>query len=283
MKMGNLGTRRKLEGLLFSMPWIIGFLAFWLFPLGSSLLLSFTHSTVQNFFGGEFVKFDNYAAVIADVNFGTDFMGTLTNSLINIPIILIFSVFAATLLNQKIRGRWFFRAVFFMSVILAGAVLTVLYDIGGANIGIGEKMTGQMAFLKDLLGEELISRLGMVIWQSSVQILIFLTGLQSIPPSIFEAANIDGAGPWETFWKITLPYLSPIVLLNLIYSIIDSFTEPTNKIIEMIKVSIYTNFDFGFASALSWLYFILILIFIGLIVGVAGLVSRRNKRANRMS
>lgn len=277
MKAYDLSEKRKLEGLLFSLPWIIGFLIFWLFPLGSSLFLSFTKSTVQQFFGGAFVEFDNYLAVISDVRFGTDFVGTLINSLINIPIIVIFSVFAATLLNQNVRGRWFFRSVFFMPVILAGAVLTVLYDMGSADIGIAQQMTGQMGFLKDLLGEELIARLGIIIWQSSIQILIFLTGLQSIPKSIFEASSIDGANPWETFWKITIPYLSPIIILNVIYSIIDSFTEPTNKIVEMIKTSIFQQFDFGFASALSWLYFCLIFIFILLVFGIGTLVSRKNE------
>jgi len=275
LKIYNLSKKRKIEGLLFATPWIIGFMIFWLFPLVSSLYLSFTESSIHQFFGGNFVKLDNYFAVISDVNFGRDFVGTLTNSLLNIPIIIIFSLFAASLLNQKIKGRWFFRAVFFMPVILAGAVMTVLFSIeSGNNEGLGSKLVEQMGFLTQLLGDDLISRLGIIIWQSSVQILIFLSGLQGIPRSIYEASEIDGASPWESFWKITIPYLSPIIILNIIYSVIDSFTEPANKIIEMIKISIFQKFDFGFASALSWLYFILILLFILMVMGAGALINR---------
>jgi ABC-type sugar transport system permease subunit len=281
LKIYNLTKKRKLEGFLFAIPWIIGFIIFWMFPLLSSLYLSFTESSVNQFFGGKFLKFDNYLAVISDVDFGRDFVGTLMNSLINIPIIIIFSIFAASLLNQNLKGRWFFRAVFFMPVILAGAVMSVLLNLGLGDAGLGSRLVGQMNFLKQLLGEDLISRLGVIIWQSSVQILIFLAGLQSIPKSIYEASQIDGASPWECFWKITIPYIFPIIILNIIYSVIDSFTDPMNKIIEMIKISIFQKYDFGFASALSWLYFVIIFVFVLMVMGIGALSTRQNRKEGR--
>ena len=274
----SLERKARREGVLFALPWTVGFMIFWLFPLVSSLWLSFKESTINNFFGGLFVGLENYGNVINDVSFGTDFVATLTNSLIDIPVIMAFSLFASVLLNQKMYGRVFFRAVFFMPVILAGAIMNVIFSMGAADAGLGSVLAGQMSFMASLIGENLISRLGIILWRSSVQILIFLAGLQSISSTIYEAAKIDGASPWETFWKITIPSLSPIIVLNLVYSIIDSFTEPTNRIIEMIKTSIFSQYDYGFASATSWLYFIIVLFVILLIFAVALFVRWRGSR-----
>ena len=258
----KITTRRKWEGALFIFPWIIGFLIFWAFPLGSSLGISFSQATLTDIFGGNFVGMDNYLKVIGDVYFGTYFIGSLTTAAIDIPIIVIFSLFIAVLLNREMVGRSFFRSVFFLPVIISGAIMKSMMGIDATDLGFSEMFSQGLGSLVSLLGEDVIDRLGIILWQSSVQILIFLAGLQTITPSMYEAAKIDGASAWESFWKITIPQISPMILLNIIYSIIDSFTNSSNQVIELLKSSMFEKLDFGFAAALSWLYFAIILLII---------------------
>lgn len=255
----KITTRRKWEGALFILPWVIGFLIFWAFPLGSSLIISFSEATVTNIFGGQFIGTENYLNVFGDVYFGSYFIGSLTTAAIDIPISVIFSLFIAVLLNRKMVGRSFFRSVFFLPVIISGAIMKSMMGIDAANLGFSEMFSQGLGSLVALLGEDVIDRLGVILWQSSVQILIFLAGLQTIAPSMYEAAEIDGASAWESFWKITIPQISPMILLNIIYSIIDSLTSSSNKVIELLKSSMFEKLDFGFSAALSWLYFAIIL------------------------
>jgi len=281
MRSSTYETRKKLEGICFILPWIAGFLIFMAFPLGSSLYLSFRQSVVTEFFGGNFVGLNNYVNVVTDVYFGTYFTASLSNALIDIPVIVIFSMFVAVLLNRRLAGRTFFRQVFFLPVIISGAIMVSMAD-GSGTVNFSTMFGQGLGSLVNLLGRGVIDRLGIILWQSSVQILIFLAGLQTISSTVYEAAQIDGASSWEMFWKITVPQMSPIIILNIIYSIIDSFTNASNRIIELVKISLFNKLDFGYSAALSWIYFIIILLMILLIFVVSKLLTRNDMGVRRV-
>jgi len=274
--------RRKLEGSLFIAPWAFGFLAFVAFPLAYSLYMSFHQvritatgintAPVGLLYYREILFADG--GLLYD-----DLFPFLREALLMIPIILVFSLLTAILLNVRFGGRTVFRVIFFLPVIFASGQIVQEF------IAQGE---GQLAILNGLQLDRLLTDylpgawadpirgiLGsfvLVLWYSGVQILIFIAGRQTIPASVYEAARIDGADPWSTFWKITLPGMSPFVLLNLIYTVVDLFTFPSNPIISKV-----TTENYGVSSALAWIYFLIVLLFLGL----ALLVFSRIHRANR--
>lgn len=264
----NYERRRMFEGMGFISIWFIGFIVFMLYPLFSSLKISFTKSALNDILGGPFIGFENYKSVFLDPQFSIYFVDTLTNSLIDIPIVVIFSLFVAVLLNSDIRGRSVFRAIFFIPVMISGVVMNRLFQQGVSDISIFDTLGGGMLLISDIIGSDVFNRLGLIFWRSSVEILIFLAALQGIPKSQYEAAQVDGATGWECFWKITLPYISPVVLLNVIYATIDTFTDPLNPIMDFLRHKIFSQFNFGYASALSWLYFLVAMIFILIVIGI---------------
>ncbi len=186
-----------------------------------------------------------------------------------VPVILVFSLLIAVLLNQKLRGRFLFRAIFFLPVIFTtGYLLTEFVTQGEGSLGFLERF-GLGEYLDAFLGDsawgepvmQVLNRFVLVLWYSGVQILIFLAGRQTISASAYEAARIDGASPWEVFWKITLPAMAPFILLNLIYTVVDMFTFPFNPVIQLIGEG-----NYGYDSALAWIYFMIIVIFLSIVM-----------------
>ena len=283
--------RKQLYGYGFISLWLVGTVVFFLIPLVKSLWFSFNdvgidiNRTVLTRRG-----LGNYDDIL---NKDPKYLGLLKNTLIETlwktPLILIFSLFIAVMLNQKFRGRALARAVFFLPAIIAtGPVYTI---ISGDMNSTGNTQAAQFStlFSTDLIGS-LLNFLGIygisdsmsgiisgiadnifgIVWSSGIQILLFLGALQNIPPSAKEAAQIEGATAWEFFWKITLPYVSPFILANLIFTVIDSFTSPTNAVMERI-LSVKEELRFGTASAMAWFYFAVIFA----ALGVAALIVNR--------
>lgn len=275
----RLGLRRNGAGMLFMAPWITGFFAFVAFPLGYSLYMSF--HTVQIRAGGIVhspVGVQYYREILISDGgiLYDDLLPFLRQALIMIVIILLFSLLVSMLLNQRFWGRTFFRVIFFLPVIFSsGLVLNELIVQGEGSLGfLGGPQTA--AFINTYLPESwarpvhsVLNSFVLVLWYSGVQILIFLAGRQTIPSSVYEAARIDGADPWSMFWKITLPGLAPFISLNLIYTVVDLFTFPTNPIIQKVNTD-----NYGFSSALAWIYFAIVLFFIGLALFVYGRVMK---------
>ncbi|UUZ96492.1 sugar ABC transporter permease [Paenibacillus sp. P25] len=194
-------------------------------------------------------------------------MPFLRQALFMIPIIVVFALMVAIILNQKFAGRTFFRAIFFLPVILStGEVVKEFLTEGEGDLGFMSKynVSGLIkANLSATWSGPLIGILDsfvLILWYSGVQILIFLGGRQTISNSAYEAARIDGAGPWETFWKITLPAMTPFIFLNMIYTVVDLFTFPTNPILQRVRES-----EYGQYSALIWIYFLIISFFLAII------------------
>ncbi|WP_316570853.1 sugar ABC transporter permease [Neobacillus sp. YIM B06451] len=281
----RLRSRNSRIGLLFVSPWIVGFLVFTAFPLLYSFYLSFqkvkiTTSGIKT----EFIKFDNYLyAFTVDASFVERVSKYLEELVISVPVIIVFSLIIALLLNQKVKFRGLFRTIFFLPVIIAsGPVIKELMDQGVTTIpSIEQYAIYQMlasnpdGFINGIL-LYLIKNLIVILWFSGVQILIFLAALQKMDKQVYEAAKIDGASNWESFWKVTLPSLTPMILVNTIYTIVTYSIFSLNPIIEHIQKNMFTvNTGFGYASALSWIYFLIIAIALGLSVGA---LTFRGKR-----
>lgn len=277
--------RKGLYGYGFIALWLVGTIIWFLYPLLQSLRYSFM--TVKPEAGGmqgTWVGLDNYIYVFTgDQNYSKYLVSVLVETAWKTPLILIFSLFIAVILNQKFRGRVFARAVFFLPVIIAtGPVYSI---INGDISKSGASSAGQFStmFSTDLMGElfQFIGIYGLsdkmqtmvetvsnnifgIVWNAGIQILIFLAALQNIPVSAKEAAQMEGATAWEYFWKITLPYVSPMILACLIFTVIDSFTAPDNLVMGRV-LDMQSDWQYGYASAMAWIYFAIVLAAVGII------------------
>ena len=277
LKFGSFERRRAIEGWTFSIPWIVGFIWFMLIPLFLSIRTSFfvTKLTDPYGFGGEslFVGFDNYIDVIKDPAVGEVVFNSFLTSLYKVPIVVAFALFVAVLLKQDFPGRTIFRVIFFIPVILAGVIMAYLFSdsIGSISIFSGMLSSGGMGFLSEIMDVSIISQIGTIMWSSSVEILIFLAALQSVPAILYEVVELDGATAWESFWHVTLPYISPFVILNAIYALVDSFVDVSNPVMGILEQMTNAGTKYGMASALSWMYMLATLIVILIFV----LLTRR--------
>lgn len=260
--------RREVEGFAFMLPWIVGFMIFILIPLILSVKISFYQSKLTDLYGGTYVGLENYKEVIKNPNFGEAVFKAFLNSITQVPLVVGFALFVAVLLKQDFPGRVIFRVIFFIPVILSGVVMTYLFSESVGSVSVFSTLVSSNAsgFMARLFGGSLTSQIGNVMWKSSVEILIFLAALQSVPAILYEVVELDGATAWESFWHITLPYISPFVILNCIYALIDSFVDAKNPVMSILLGIIGEGTKFGVASALSWFYmllsFIVVLIFI---------------------
>ena len=275
----NAALQRKLEGSLFIAPWVFGFLVFVAFPLVYSLYMSF-HQVRITVTGVQTTPVGlAYYREILFADGGLlydDLMPFLREALVMIPIILVFSLMIAILLNMKFAGRTMFRVIFFLPVIFAsGQIITEFMNQGEGSLGVISSLRIDYMLARYLPASwagpigNVIGSFVLVLWYSGVQILIFLAGRQTIARSVYEAARIDGADPWSTFWKITLPGMVPFIFLNLIYTIVDLFTYPSNPIISKV-----TTENYGVSSALAWIYFMIVLLFVGLALVIYSRVNR---------
>lgn len=284
MKMSYELKKRRV-GLLFLLPWILGSLLFFLYPLIQSFLYSISK---LSFSGPKYALniqgFTHYVrAFTSDSEFLVKVSQSIGEMLYQTPIIVLFSLFMAVILNQDFKGRVFVRGVFFLPVIIAsGVIISVINgDIMSQAIMSSNSSSNLLKaeVLNSLLYESgipqniintitgVVDSMFSLIWKSGIQILIFLAGLQVISASLYEAAKIDGATGWEVFWKITFPMISPMILLNLIFTVIDAFTDYNNVVMNYIN-SKQITMEFEYSAALSWLYFIMVLVVVGVIYAI---------------
>lgn len=270
---------KKFRGFEFVLPWLIGTVVFFIIPLFTSLYYSFCNVRIDSEKTTyEFVGLQNYRYIFYTDEYYTDYLiDTLSETLWKTPLIIIFSLFVAVFLNQKFKGRTLARAVFFLPVIIASGPV---YNIISGNIQNTSNEQFSTMFSTDLIGE-LMRFLGLynisentekmiltisdnifsIVWNSGIQILIFLSALQNIPQSARDSALIEGADGWDFFWRVTLPYVSPLFKVNLVFTVIDTFTSPSNPIMNRILL-MQSEWNYGYASAMAWLYFGIVLLFI---------------------
>jgi len=269
MKRGSLRRRSAIAGLIFVSPWIVGFLLFTAYPLIASIRYSFSKVT----FPLDGIRLDpvgiqNYTTVLMnDADFKVALPAYLMQLCCYVPMILVFSCMLALLLNSPIRLRKLVRAIFFLPVIiLSGPVMDNLSKLGAAELKglptfpvysfIGKYLPGAVSMPILYVFEHAV----MILWFCGVPILIFLSGLQKTDNAIYEAAMVDGASPWQSFWKITIPSLRSFFFLNGVYSVVEISMRATNPIVKLIKDGMFQiTRGFGFSAAVSMIYFLLIL------------------------
>lgn len=275
--------RKALAGYLYISPWIIGFLLFTAYPFFYSLYLSFfnVNFTVEGI-KATFVGLKHYIyAFKTDPSFPINFWNTLLSIVLSTPLILVFSLVVAILLNNKLRARAFFRLLYFLPVvIISGPVISELVANNAAQIVDPRKyfIYNFFTLLPNTISYPFIymfNNLVLILWFSGVQILFFLAGLQKISGSIYEAAKIDGANSWVIFWKITLPLIKPFVLINAIYTIVDLASFANNPVNTSITQRMFDiDKPYSYSSALSWIYFIAVMF----IIGVAFLLLKEGRK-----
>ena len=290
MKKMSKKTRDTLVGYSFIGIWIIGFLVFMLIPVVNSVIYSFSvvkiESTGIKITPNGTKNFLNIFQAPEGLAFTEALIGFAKELIVQVPIIIVFSIIIAILLNQPIKCRGLFRAVFFLPVIISsGPVINELVTQGAGGASLMSSM-GFTTMLEDLLGPTLaepitglFSDIIIIFWFSGVQILIMLAGIQKMDKQVYEAAHVDGAGSWEIFWKITLPSLKALIFVSTIYTIVLLSTFSNNEVIVQIKNNMFAtdaNFGYGFASAMSWIYMLVMALFIILVCVV--LLPRDKKR-----
>ena len=276
VKPGRLAKREAITGLLFISPWIVGACMFLAYPLATSFWYALNNIRItpigKNF---NFVGYGNFTQILlSDADFPTQMVNYLTTTIISVPIIVVFALIIAMMLNQNIKAKGFFRLIFFLPVIIvSGPILGMLTEQGAGSITAIDTQaitTAIEGFLPSRLAEpisEIFENMITILWYSGVQILIFLSGLQKIDRSMYEAAKIDGGSGWECFWKITLPTIKPLILLNCVYTVVFISNNDQNEIIELIKASMFSGTaekGYGYASAMAWLYSVVVLLIVGL-------------------
>jgi len=284
----TIEQKRSWAGFVFVLPWLIGFIYFFLMPFIKSVVYSF--SSIQIGAEGmttDFVGFQNYKATFLEDpdNFRLIF-SSIGDMLYQVSIIVILSLFIAVMLNQKFRGRLLARAIFALPIMISSGVIMYLlkYDVlaqsmhgnQAADLFQSSEMVNMMiesGFNPKLVTyfTGIVNGIYELIWKSGVQILLFLAALQSIPKYLYEASSIEGATKWESFWKITFPMISPFILVTTVYSIIDTFTDFENPVMKKI-FSLVSNMHYESVSTLGIVYFLLVLA----VIGVFSAVISRN-------
>ena len=289
----SLDARKARAGYVFVLPFILGVVLIYLPILLDSIWFSLTerNGSDPNNIVYDFVWFKYYQeAFTQNANFVSSLISGIQKLIFEGPAVVIFSLFIAVVMNQKMLGRAAFRAIFFLPVIVSTGIMETvnLSDAmsklteGGIDDGSGGGGANDIISILDVqslfanmkVGGELVTYVVSIVNDvysiinySGVQMLIFLAGLQSISPSIYEACRIDGATGWETFWKVTFPMISPIILVNSVYTIIDAFTRTNNPVIEFINKA--DGLSTSKSTAMYWIYFIIIMLIIGAVAAIA--------------
>jgi oligogalacturonide transport system permease protein len=268
-------TREALYGYSFVILWVIGFALFTLVPLIQTFLYSMNQVTVSaTGIDLVFVKWDNYSrALFTDPTFVQSLIEYVIETAVSVPIVIIFSLIIAMFLNMKFRFKGFFRTIFFLPVVItSGPVIQELTAQGATSVPEIANSAAVANFLSQLPPsistpiQYLLTSFILILWFSGVQILIYLSSLQKIDKSVYEAASIDGASSWEAFWKITLPSLSTTTMINVVYTIITLSHFSENKIIRYIYGQTYAvQGGIGYSSAMSFLYFAVLVLLLAIV------------------
>lgn len=288
-KKGKLESRRGRWGYVFTLPFIIGAVLGIIYPVVLSLVYSFGELIPQEIgYKIDFVGIENYKTLFTvDPDFTRQLVETLQNTILKVPVAIIFSFFLACVLNAEFPGRGLARTVLFLPMIISSKLVKTLLNQDIVSSEMSNKGAEEAVMLSDKFAEFLMSMnvgdgladfltssvndIQNLLYMSVIPTIIILAGLQSVSRSIYEASYVEGATSWEVLWKISLPMVSPLLLVSLIYCVIDSFTGVGNSIISRVGYECFTAFNFGIGSAVAWSYLIVVL----LIVAVVFLIANR--------
>ncbi len=271
-------SRDALDGYLFILPWLLGFVIFTAGPMVASVAISLTDWRIVTV--PHFVGLKNFQSLIHDPRIATALFNTSFYVVLGVPTHLFFAMLAALLLNLRLKGIAVYRTVFYLPYITPIVANSVLWlwifntDFGLANYVLSLINVSKVYWLED----PRIVKFAFVVmswWTIGGQMIILLAGLQGIPGHLYDAANIDGAGWWSRFRNVTLPLLTPSLFFNLILALIGAFQVfvqayiitsggPEDAslfyVLYLYRVA-FQNFDMGYASAMAWLLFVIVLVF----------------------
>ena len=282
-KKKGLENLKSRYGLMFISPWIIGLLLFFLFPIGQSIYYSF--SSIQLSSNGiitSFLGLDNYDFIM---NKHPLYLSALVESLVSmaytLPAILVVSLVLALILNKKFAGRTFFRCLYFLPVIIAsGVVVDLLFSVTSSDIssvGVDASVSANMVDFTEIIAKlelpvqiskyisVVMDEIVNIIWGTGVQIILFISGLQSIPDLLYEVAKVEGWTKWEEFWFITLPMLSRVMVLVIVYTVVELLTAKSNPLMALL-IKTLSNLEYGTGAAMAWLYFLIVGVALGIIM-----------------
>ena len=284
--------RHALLGYTFISLWIIGIMIFTLYPLGYSFYLSF-HQAYYNLQQGvvtTYVGMTNYINIIRSQTLLPLYTNYVGRMIIAVPLIIVFSIIIAVLVNMPIKSKGLWRTIFFLPVIIStGPVINELNAqsaITLPNLQTSGLYSYVINNLPSLFADPLIAVINsmlLILWYAGIPILIYLAGLQKIDPSLYEAASMDGASPWMRFWKITLPSLMPFTGISIVYVVVSMslFVEP-GGILDLTRTHMLVGapdsafwFGYGYAAAMEWIYFLLMVL---LILGFTLVTKERGRK-----
>lgn len=291
MQQSALVRRREIKGLFYVLPFILGFFFLLIVPIAQSLIYSFSKLEMGSSVDLTSVGLDNYKRLLfEDTELRQILLPALGDMALNVPIILIFSLLIAAFMN-KLPGGAVFQLIFFIPVILSAGIIPglmhgdlvrlVVVDAGSDsgsifNFGFLEdflRLTGMGGALTGVISYA-IHNIFKVLNSSGIQILVFYMALKSIPASLYEASDIEGATAWEAFWKITFPMVLPQFVVNAVYSIIDSFANSNNAVIRQLHQINFKLLDFGFGASAAWFYFAIIIAILAFVILILTRIER---------
>ncbi len=281
----TLEQKTNAKGYVFILPFIIGFVFFFAYPIIQTVFWSFCDVNVQGSISVNFNSIQNYIyALRKDANFFKLLYSSVGRMLIQLPLILIFSFVMANFLKPKFHGRNIIRLIFFMPVVLTSGVVatieknTLITELEGlVTVSQIQEFLLDMnfpAFLAQYISDA-VDGISLIVNNSGIQILLFLAALQSISPSIYESASIEGATAWESFWKITFPMVLPQVVVAMVYTIVSLFISSNNEVVSYIQDMSFGNLKFGISSAMSMVYTLIIVIVLAVFVGTTTYATKK--------
>ena len=292
----TLIQKRAISGLLFISPWLFGFIVFYARSLFQTIQFSFSEVNIleKGGYTTTFHGLENYLYALREhPTYNQILTQSVTDMMIDVPLIVMFSLFMAILLNQKFRGRTMVRAIFFLPVILnAGAISTAIesartFISGGVSPVAADVVEATsssfnvdyyvMMFSDLLIDEKILTyvigavgRISEIITASGVQIVIFIAALQSVSSSLYEVSKIEGATAYETFWKVTFPMVTPLILTNVVYTIVDSFVA--SEVVNIAYEEAFLQYNYGLSAAMSMLSTVIVCVILGIVVAA---ISKR--------
>ena len=284
----GIESLKSTYGRMFVLHWEIGLLLFFIIPIFKSIYFSFCDLSLgsNGNISMQWVGVSHYKYLwFKNGQFTTNLGDTLSSFAYSLPVIVILSLILALLLNQKFRGRLFFRSLYFLPVIIAsGVVIELLFQTSQNELsasGVSDSFAANMVSVDDLISwlnlpakvggyfEKTINNIFSLLWSCGVQIVLFIAGMQSIPDSYYEVSKVEGATKWEEFWFITLPMLSRTILIVLVFTFVELITDKTNAVMtqayNFINIGIH---NYGTGSALLWSYFVVVAVIMAIIFGI---------------
>ena len=276
--MRGVDSRKIWYGRMFVLPWVIGIIIFFIIPIVQSVFYSFSKvSFTQEGLTAKFAGLKHYYYVLMeDPKYTNNLAKAISSILYSLPVIIILSLIIAIVLNQKFRGRTIFRGVFFLPVIItSGVVIQLLFlytsaaEMQGGVVEASQSYTGGMIDMNAVLNQlempvqaakffsVAISNIFDLIWNCGIQIVLFIAGMQTIPEQLYEVGKVEGCSKWEEFWFVTLPMLSRVLILVMVFTMIELFTAKTNPVVSQAYNLMYQQ-NYDESSAMLWIYFVIV-------------------------